>query len=244
MKVASALALAGLFIVVQGEIRSTGTKYGDAFIRTLNPAGFVYGETDCEMNGYSIGDDPKTYITADNSSIVIAGSSTACHTVNTFDTCRFDIGEGGVTRIKFDYEVTDGCYDKSLPILGGFWMYALDQNLMRSNFSELDLIRTNVSSLEIAFPTLNTTRVPGTNKNSGTSITTFNGTHDVSEIGKTEVSGSLDLKKGYAFVLNTAGTSSTGVIPEGSGDCYITIKNLKLTGTVPPNNCAAFMDST
>mmetsp|Transcript_7065 Transcript_7065/g.12591 ORF Transcript_7065/g.12591 Transcript_7065/m.12591 type:complete len:107 (+) Transcript_7065:421-741(+) len=77
-------------------------------------------------------------------------------------------------------------------------------------------------------------------KLSGKSTTTFTGQGEVtSTIGSHHVTGKLSRSKDYFFVLDTAGTSGAGQVPEGN--CKIKVKNLKLTGTVPSGSCTAFV---
>ena len=168
---------------------------------------------------------------------MVAG--TDCRTVSTADKCTFNLGEGGVTQISFDFDICNSCHEAETGTAWlAFWIYNKPWVITQ----EVDFIESKYGPCSGGLNTnfagaLEATEVEifnGSEAWTGSIVATFthSGTNEVdvqvtnsnnSNVGK----ATLTSRDGYFFVLDTAmGTTAT--------DCKITVSNVVITGTVNP----------
>jgi hypothetical protein len=172
-----------------------------------------------------------------------------CHTVNSHDSCLFDIGDGGVTQVDFDFTVTDQCHltvDTTEWL--SFWIFSDPWNsTVEADFIEslngpggkngaLNANFAGNGHQVIIFQNDNpswtghiTTKFSGSGSNvTATTTNSHNG----------EVATSTLVRdSGYFFVMDTALGSN------GNTQCSFTISNLKIQGTVPAGRCTGLTSS-
>lgn len=208
--------------------------FGELF--TVSPC-HENGSEGCIQSGGECNTDWKSYFhyTPDSISMV-AGND--CRTVSTADNCVFSLGEGGVTKISFDFDICESCHNKETGIAWfAFWIYSKPWE----NTLEVDFIESKFGPANNGLNT-NFAGAPGANQVEvfqagdqtwkGSIVATFtcSGANDVdvkvtnsvnSNVGTATLTG----RDGYFFVLDTAtGTTAT--------DCVITISNVQIEGAV------------
>jgi hypothetical protein len=165
-----------------------------------------------------------------------ASGQAYCRTVNTQNTCQFNLGDGGVTQVKFDFLVTSACSQATAQ--GTEWLSFWIFNNPWNGQSEVDFIESRNGP----GPGLNTNFDAHGNQVvifpagpatwSGNTTTTFSGTGNAVSVSVSNNQNSnvgtttLNSSTGYFFAMDTAGGSN-------NSSCSITVSNLSVTGKVP-----------
>ena len=159
-----------------------------------------------------------------------------CHTVNTADTCVFDVGDDGIRAIRFDYEVDPQCYGESKADATwlAFWIYTQNEPGHWNSKSEVDMIESvngRHRYLNMNFSGNGTQVAIDEDASQRGSIEVkfrgqgYNGvTVETRETTKTTkvATSTLQQNRDYFFVLDTAS--------RGSRQCHVTISNLRIEG--------------
>ncbi|TSE05589.1 ricin-type beta-trefoil lectin domain protein [Aquimarina algiphila] len=195
------------------------------------------GSEGCIQKGGICNTDWQSYFSYTEDSIsMIAG--TDCRTVSTADKLLFNLGEGGVTKITFDFDVCKSCHEAATGTAWlAFWIYnkpwqqTQEVDFIESKYGPSTGLNTNFAGASGAHQ-VEIFNDSESWKGSITAVFTNSGTNDV----KVEVSNSnnasigkatLTSRNDYFFVLDTAmGTTAK--------DCTINISNVVITGTVNP----------
>lgn len=252
------LTIATVFLLIAFPLasRADAQKTADQLTSATFPQLFqasCSGTGGCEQDCLN-GDDPRnnfcecaagtasqwfTTVTTGTPSIEIAAAGaneTYCRTVNTENTCQFDLGDGGVNQISFDFVVSKECSQSTVQGTEwlAFWMFNNPWNghsevdFIESRFGPSAGLNTNFDGnghQVVVFP-------PGPATWTGSITATFKGTGNavsvsVSNSANTNVgTTTLSSSTGYFFVMDTAGGSE-------NSSCTITVSNLAVQGTVP-----------
>lgn len=190
----------------------------------------------------------SSYFQYDDTSMTITAGND-CRTVNTGtnNTCKFTIGDNGVTQISFDFEVSGPCHDANIGTdWFAFWIYSNPWNKhVEADFIEgcngparggLNTNFAGSSTQQYIFQESD----PGPWKGSITA--SFSGSGDAvtiqvkNTVRPNAIAGTtLQRDTGYVFVLNTTPTLASG--------CTVQISNLKMEGTVPAGSCAGLISN-
>lgn len=169
-----------------------------------------------------------------------------CRTVNTHDKCLFNLGDGGVTQITFDFAVADSCHGSDGTEWLAFWMYrdpwqnTVEVDFIESKFGPSEGLNTNFAGTGNQVVIFDA----GTSNWTGSITANFSGTGDAvqamvsNSVNSNVGTATLAASDGYFFVMDTA-TGSTAT------DCTITVSNLSAQGNVAsssnPDNCAGLV---
>ena len=213
-----------------------------------NPYPGMYGVAGCttQTNPGTCNDDCGSYFEAiPNGMQMTAGDS--CHTVNSHDDCLFDIGDGGVTQVDFDFSVTDACHQTvDTTEWLSFWIYSEPWNsTVEADFIEslngpggrngaLNANFAGNGQQVIIFPNSAPSwqgHITTTFSGSGSSITATTTNSANAQVA----TSTLTRSSGYFFVMDTALGSG------GNTACSFTITNLKIQGTVPAGQCVGLL---
>ncbi|PHR34385.1 MAG: hypothetical protein COA38_03735 [Fluviicola sp.] len=190
------------------------------------------GTAGCIQSGGTCNTDAASYFSYNDTSMtMIVGND--CRTVSTADEAMFSLGDGGVTQISFDFEISDNCHAPETGIAWlAFWIYSkpwkntLEVDFIESKFGPSNGLNTNFAG------------APGTHQvqifdteaswkgsivakftTNGNSVNVEVTNSNNSNVAKATLSG----KDGYFFVMDTA----TGSTAEGG---TFTISNLSVEG--------------
>lgn len=213
-----------------------------------NPYPGLYGVAGCttQQNPGTCNDDCSSYFASIPSGMKMTAGND-CHTVNSHDDCLFDIGDGGVTQVDFDFTVTDECHQTvDTTEWLSFWIYSDPWNsTVEADFMEslngpggkngaLNANFAGNGQQVIIFPNSApnwsghiTTKFSG----SGSSVTATTTNSANSQVAMS----TLIRDSGYFFVMDTALGSN------GNTACSFTITNLTLQGTVPSGQCTGLI---
>lgn len=214
-----------------------------------NPYPGMYGVAGCTTQQPTPGtcnDDCASYFASiPNGMQMTAGNE--CHTVNSHDDCLFDIGDGGVTQVDFDFTVTDQCHQTvdttewlSLWIYSERWNNTVEADFIESlngpggKNGALNANFAGNGQQVIIFPNAAPNwqgHITTTFSGSGGSVqaVTTNSANDQVAMS------TLTRSTGYFFVMDTALGSN------GNTACSFTVSNLKITGTVPDGQCTGLV---
>ncbi|MBM4268822.1 MAG: hypothetical protein FJ144_19775 [Deltaproteobacteria bacterium] len=170
-----------------------------------------------------------------------------CHTVNSHEACTFNIGDGGVTQIDFDFSVTDACHETvDTTEWLSFWIYSRPwSSTVEADFIEslygpggkngaLNANFAGNGQQVIIFPNSNPSwsgHITAKFSGSGDNVTATTTNSKNSRVASSTLTGST----GYFFVMDTALGSG------GNTACSFTITNLKMQGTVADGQCQGIM---
>jgi hypothetical protein len=229
-----------MFVVNVFADDSANTTFGSLFKASPNGKYVTLG---CTQKGFPYDGNSPSYFTPTKDSISITTNKQDCQTMNTHDTCNFKLGDNGIIRIGFEFNVSGSCHT-----VGGdavwlaFWVYSNPWK----NTTEVDFVESQFGpasgGLNSNFAGVgNQVSIFDKNdKNSwkGSITADFSGTGNSvkatvrNSVNSKIATSTLEREDGYFFVLDTAATN--GVTPNA---CKITISNLYVDGTVPAGSC-------
>jgi len=190
------------------------------------------GTVGCIQSGGKCNTDAQSYFShTDTSMTMIVGDD--CRTVSTADSSVFSLGDGGVTKISFDFDISDNCHapDTGTAWLA-FWIYSkpwantLEVDFIESKKGPSNGLNTNFAGA----PNTNQVQifdVKASWKGSVAATFTTNGTGIAVEVTNSNNSNigtaTLSGKDDFFFVMDTA----TGSTAEGG---TFTVSNLAIEG--------------
>ncbi|MCP4549743.1 MAG: hypothetical protein GY835_25085 [bacterium] len=219
--------------------RSPDSVFGQLF--TGSPCD-NYGSVGCTQTGAKCNLNWHSYFTYTTDSITMTAGND-CRTVNTYASCQMTLGEGGVTQISFDFDVSDACHGAEGTAWLAFWIYRIPWN----NWVEVDFIESKYgpsTGLNTNFAGKGDQVIifDGSQGQSwkGSITAKFSGTGNAVDV---QVSNSVNSNVGsitltanteYFFVMDTAPGST-------ASDCTISVSNVQAVGSVAsrsnPDNC-------
>ncbi|WP_444998026.1 hypothetical protein [Aliikangiella sp. IMCC44359] len=209
---------------------NTTTSFGQLF--TGSPCG-KYGTLGCMNKGKQCNDNWQSYFKSTANSITMTAGND-CRTVSTHDSCQFTVGDGAITAINFDFDISDSCHGPDGIEWLSFWMYrdpwsnTVEVDFIESKYGPGSGLNTNfagVGNQVVIFDSSQTTRWKGS------IMASFSGSGNAVEVTVSNSNNSniatttLTESDGYYFVMDTA-TGSTAT------DCQITVSNLVVTSDI------------
>ena len=220
---------------------SSGPVFGQMF--TGSPCN-NYGAVGCTQTGAKCNLNWQSYFTYTSDSISMTAGNDDCRTVNTYDACQMTLGDGGVTQISFDFDVSDACHGSDGTAWLAFWVYSIpwtntvEVDFIESKFGPSSGLNTNFAGTGLQVVIYDgspgqswTGSITANFAGSGSAVTAMVNNSVNDNVGV----ATLTRSTGYFFVLDTAaGTTAT--------DCTITVSNVQAVGSVAsstnPDNCA------
>lgn len=231
-----------------------GSTWPELFVPACNNGGCNDYQPQCPN------DIQYFYSTEDSISIKAANTDgQTCMTIDAYPSCRFLLGDGGVTRVSFDFSIDESCYKPESQIAWlSFWM----RSQPYSSNAEVDFVESKhgpaVNGLNINFDAHGTqvpiycdasgdptspACTPSSGDWTGSIQATFSGpANSVSATVSSSVNGnvgtstltggptSLDNGQGFYFLMDLNPQDAGLTI---STDCTIEVSNLEVQGTVP-----------
>jgi hypothetical protein len=233
---------------VQADSSAASDVFGLFDCSPCDPPPGDYGVAGCttQQNPGTCNSNCQSYTTSVTNGIQMTAGND-CHTVNSHEACTFNIGDGGVTQIDFDFSVTDACHQTvDTTEWLSFWIYSRPwSNTVEADFIEslygpggkngaLNANFAGNGQQVIIFPNSNPSwsgHITAKFSGSGNNVTATTTNSQNSQIASSTLTGNA----GYFFVMDTALGSG------GNTACSFTITNLKMQGTVPNGQCQGIM---